>query len=106
MAQPPARAECPRRQMRRLALLVLAFSGCKCGAEKVVYAGPHAQVASTLEFGAVRLATQVTKPVVITNDGRQELTVLPALDAASDPAFEVSFKPEETLTVAAGDTLE
>ena len=86
--------------MRRSVWLIvgIALSGCRCGTEKLVYAGPHTRLTETLEFGTVRVATRVTKKIEVLNDGRQELTVVPSVDDATDASFAVDFTPGVTLT--------
>ena len=100
---------------RSLSLAVcVALGGCHCGQNGVVYTGPHALVTPqpgadqtrVLEFGKVRVASKVTLPITVQNDGSKDLTVKPSTDPATDPAFRGVFTPGVTLTLAAGETLK
>ena len=99
---------------RSLALSVcVALAGCHCGQSGVIYTGPHAIVTPgpgadltrLLEFGKVRVASKVTLPITVQNDGSKDLTVKPSTDPATDPSLRGVFTAGATLTVAAGGTL-
>jgi hypothetical protein len=101
--------------MRRSAvvLALLAVSSCHCGQNALLFDGPHAEVtpaaatdgSRTLAFGDVGVGSKKLLNITVTNDGNRDLSVTPALDAASDSSFEVTFAVSTALTVHPGDTL-
>jgi hypothetical protein len=101
--------------MRRSAFLLalLAVSSCHCGQNALLFDGPHAEVtpaaatdaSRTLAFGDVGVGSKKLLNITVTNDGNRDLSVTPALDAASDSSFEVTFAVSTALTVHPGDTL-
>ena len=90
-----------------VALIVgIVLSGCRCGQASLVHSGPHAQVDPLLEFGKVRVASRVVKPIELKNDGRQVLTVQVAVDASTDPSFRALFTPDRKLEISAGEVVQ
>ena len=92
---------------RLVVLLGMALvGGCKCGQEKLSYAGAHIQMSNTLEFGQVRVNSRITKAIEILNDGKQDLMLVPTVGAGTSLAYRGVFTQGSTLEVPAGSVLK